>query len=61
MKNLKEKLAGLKIEQLEERKEFTFYTIKNCNPQPPCGPTTPPTTPPTNPGNGGGNGSGGGW
>ncbi|KQT16502.1 hypothetical protein ASG31_13405 [Chryseobacterium sp. Leaf404] len=59
MKNLKEKLADLKIEQLEERKEFTFYTVKNCNPQPPCGPT-PPTTPPANPGNGGGN-TGGGW
>lgn len=46
MKNLQEKLASLKIEQLEERKEFTFYCWNPC-PPPPCNP-------------GGGTGGGGG-
>jgi len=60
MKNLKEKLADVKIEQLEERKEFTFYVKSNpqpsCDPKPPCQPSTPSATP--DPGNGGGSGWG---
>ena len=40
MKNLKEKLANVQVEKLEERKEFTFYICWNpcwnpCN-QPSC-------------------------
>lgn len=60
MNTLKQKMQNFAVEQLEERKEFTFYGCGGCGgccppppnncppptPTPPPGPTPPPTPAP---------------